>query len=120
MSHSLRLARAFLGQPVTLIIDRPLGSAHPEHGTRYELNYGYLPGTLAPDGEPLDAYVVGVEQPLERFAGRCLAIVHRADDDDDKLVVAPEGMQLTREAIAAAVRFQERTFHSRVIMDGES
>jgi inorganic pyrophosphatase len=84
--HSLDLARRFLGKSVTVVIDRPLGSRHPRRGFLYEVNYGYVPGTRAPDGEALDAYVLGVGEPLERFAGVCLAVIHRRDDDDDKLV----------------------------------
>ncbi len=41
----------YLGQIVRARMDRPMGSRHPEHGFLYPLNYGYIPGTLAPDGE---------------------------------------------------------------------
>ena len=61
------------------------------HGFLYPVNYGYLPGVPAPDGEDLDAYVLGVDQPLERFEGICIAVIHRLDDADDKLVVVPPG-----------------------------
>jgi inorganic pyrophosphatase len=100
---------------VTVRIDRPLGSRHPRWGFVYLVNYGYLPGVIAPDGEGLDAYVLGVDEPLAEFTGRCIAIVHRQDDDDDKLVVVPEGMALTDDEILAQTRFQERFFASRVL-----
>ena len=87
MSLSLALARSFLAQEVTVAIDRALGSRHPRHGFLYPVNYGCLPGVRAPDGEDLDAYVLGVAVPLTTFSGRAVAIVHREDDDDDKLVV---------------------------------
>jgi len=58
---------AFLGQAVTVIMDRPLGSRHPRHGFLYLLNYGFIPDTLAPDGEAVDAYVLGVFEPIDRF-----------------------------------------------------
>ncbi|PGH41747.1 inorganic pyrophosphatase [Micromonospora sediminicola] len=84
---SLALARGFLGRRVRVAVDRPLGSRHPRAGFRYELNYGYLPGVVAPDGDDLDAYLLGVEAPVSEAEGVCVAIVHRLYEDDDKLVV---------------------------------
>lgn len=107
-------ATSFLGQVVTITIDRPLGSRHPQHGFIYPVNYGYLPGVILPDGdgEPLDAYVLGVDAPLAQFTGVCVAVIHRTDDRDDKLVIAPEGMPLTDAEILARTAFQERFFTS--------
>ncbi len=107
----------FLGKTVIISIDRPLGSRHPQHGFLYLLNYGYVPGVFSPDGEELDAYVLGVFEPLERFEGRCIAVIRRLDDDDDKLVLAPEGVQYTDEQILALTEFQERFFQP-VVMRG--
>lgn len=104
----------FLQQTVAVTIDRPLHSKHPKHGFVYELNYGYVPDTLAPDGEEIDAYVIGIDQPIGSFTGRCVAIIHRLDDQDDKLVVVPKGGSLTDEQIIAATHFQERFFQSVV------
>ena len=114
-SRSLALARPWLGQIVTVRIDRPLGSRHPRWGFLYTVNYGYLPGVIAPDGAGLDAYVLGVQEPLDEFTGRCSAIVHRLDDDDDKLVIVPDGTALTDDEICAQTRFQERFFESRIV-----
>ncbi len=96
-------------------IDRPTGSRHPEHGFLYPVNYGYVPGVIAPDGEELDAYVLGVSEPLAEFCGQCIAIVHRLDDDDDKLVLVPDGVELSDAEILARTRFQEQYFDSRVL-----
>ena len=49
-----------------------------------------MPGVPAPDGSDLDAYVLGVFKPLKEFTGRCIGVVHRTDDDDDKLILVPE------------------------------
>jgi inorganic pyrophosphatase len=114
-SRSLALARLWLGCRVTVRIDRPLGSRHPRWGFLYPVNYGYLPGVTAPDGEELDAYVIGVEEPLSEFSGRCIAVVHRMDDDDDKLVVVPEGLPLTDDEIRALTHFQEQFFESEIV-----
>jgi inorganic pyrophosphatase len=103
-------ARTFLGRTVDVVIDRPLGSKHPEWGFVYPVNYGYVPDTPAPDGENLDVYVLGVFEPVATFTGECIAVVHRLDDDDDKLVVVPAGKRYTVEQIAVLVEFQERFF----------
>ncbi len=105
-------AREYLDRTVLVKIDRPLGSRHPQHGFVYPVNYGYVPDTPAPDSENLDAYVLGVFEPIEEFTGRCIAVVHRLDDDDDKLIVVPEGRQFSDEQIQALVEFQERFFTS--------
>jgi inorganic pyrophosphatase len=105
----------YIGKRVTVVMDRPMGSKHPDHGIVYPINYGYIPDTLADDGEEQDAYVLGVFKPVERMAGVCIAIIHRADDVEDKLVVAPEGRQFTDDQIAALTEFQERHFDSTVM-----
>ncbi|MGQ4597931.1 inorganic diphosphatase [Nocardia sp. R6R-6] len=115
-SESLKLARPFLGRTVGLIIDRPYGSRHPTCGFLYLANYGYVPGTLAPDGEELDAYYLGPSEPMTSAHGTCIAIVHRLHDDDDKLIVVPTpAPTLDDAAIAAAVEFQETAGHYIVI-----
>ena len=108
-------SRAFLNQLVTVVIDRPLGSRHPRWGFVYPVNYGYAPGAPAPDGEELDAYVLGVAEPLEMFNGRCIAIIHRLDDQDDKLVLVPDGLTLSDAAIRALTHFQEQYFKTRIV-----
>lgn len=102
---------------VTVTIDRPLGSCHPKHpDIFYTVNYGYVEGIMAPDGEWQDAYVLGISEPLETFAGEVIAVIHRCDDVEDKWVVAPKGMAFTREQIQEATFFQERFFISQVEM----
>jgi len=108
-------ATDYLGQTVRIKIDRPLGSRHPQHGFYYPVNYGFVPGVMAPDGEELDAYVLGVFEPLEAFAGRCIAVIHRLDDDDDKLVLAPPGVDYSTAQVLALTEFQERFFQAECI-----
>ena len=106
----------FLGRHLTIVIDRPLGSVHPEHpDLRYELNYGFVPGIPAPDGENLDAYVIGVNKPVRRFTGTVIAVIHRKNDTEDKLVVAPSGMVAYEPMIAEAVHFAEQYFDTSII-----
>ena len=104
-----------LGSVVTVTVDRPMGSIHPNHPDMvYPVNYGYIKGTLAPDGEEQDAYILGVDGPVERLTGRVIAIILRTDDIEDKWVVAPIGRTFTAEEIADAVRFQEQYFQTEL------
>lgn len=104
-----------IGSLVVVRMDRPLGSRHPDFGFEYPVNYGFVPGTSSPDGDELDAYVLGVSEPLEEFEGRCIAVIHRLDDDDDKLVVVPDGFRLSDADIRQLTLFQERRFTSTVL-----
>ena len=62
-------------------------------------------GTLAGDGEPIDAYVLGVDVPVEVVTGTVVGVIERADDVEDKLVVAVAGSgPWSTEAITEAVR----------------
>ena len=114
-SKSLELAEKFLGKKVEVIFDRPLGSSHQKHGFIYEVNYGYLDGVKAPDGDDLDAYYLGTTQPLQKVSGIVRAIIHRLDNDDDKLVVMSEDLSMTDEEIEHAVNFQEKWFKHQII-----
>ena len=106
-----------LGKNVRVVVDRPLGSYHPEHkNLYYSVNYGYIPGLIAPDGEEQDAYILGVNEPVPELSGRVIAIIKRLDDVEDKLVVAPEGVSFDREEIARLTDFQEKYFRTEIIM----
>jgi inorganic pyrophosphatase len=114
-SETLKLGRALLGKEVEVTMDRPMGSRHPKHDFVYEANYGYIAGIKAPDGEDLDAYYLGVKEPLAKAKGTCIAIVHRKNNDDDKLIVVPNGMQFTDTEIMEQVFFQEKWFESVIV-----
>ena len=107
----------YLGQKVIIKIDRPLHSKHPKHGFVYELNYGFVPDTIAPDGEEIDAYVIGIEYPLQDFTGQCIAIIHRLNDDDDKLVVVPDSLEIDDDKIRQLTHFQEQFFKSVIVRE---
>lgn len=107
-----------IGQIVTVTVDRMLGTCHPEHsGLYYPVNYGYIEGVMAPDGEFQDAYILGLDQPVARFTGVVIAVIYRIDDVEEKWVVAPENMTFSKEEIERAVYFQEQYFHSRLHME---
>ena len=105
----------YLGKIVKIKIDRLFGSRHPKHGFIYPINYGYVPNTISGDGEELDAYLLGVFEPVEEFEGECIAIIHRTNDDDDKLVIVPKGKYYSDDAINALKEFQEQYFEHIII-----
>lgn len=97
-------------------MDRPLGSYHPTHkDIYYPINYGYIEGIIAPDGEEQDAYILGVHSAVKEFTGKVIAVIHRDDDVEEKWVVAPDNMNFSEEEIMEQVAFQEQYFKSKVV-----
>lgn len=107
--------KEYLGKELNIVIDRELGSKHPEYGFIYPVNYGYVPDTTSGDGEELDCYLLGVFEPVNAFKGKCIAIIHRVDDDDDKLIIVPKNKEYSDDAINALVEFQERYFEHIIV-----
>lgn len=106
-----------IGRNITVTVDRSLGSYHPKHKDMYyPINYGYIKGIMAADGEEQDAYILGVEEAIDEFTGKIIAIVHRNDDVEEKWIVVPENMAFTREEIWKQICFQEQYFDSEIVM----
>ena len=105
----------YLDKTITIQIDRPMGSKHPKHGFIYPVNYGYVPNTISGGGEELDCYVLGIYEPLTTFTGKCIAIIHRTNDNDDKLIIVPENTMFTDDEIRVLTAFQERFFESEIL-----
>ena len=109
-----------IGSIVKVIVDRPLGTFHPKHkDIYYPINYGYVEGVMAPDGEEQDAYILGVDEAVKEFTGKVIAIIYRNDDVEEKWVVAQDGVTFTKDEIMEQVKFQEKYFNSEVIMENE-
>lgn len=106
-----------IGTTVTVTVDRPLESYHPEYKDMYyPINYGYIEGVMAPDGEEQDAYILGVNEPVGKFTGEIIAIVYRKDDIEEKWVVVPDGVTFSKEEIRRQIHFQEQYFDSEIVM----
>jgi inorganic pyrophosphatase len=106
-----------IGPIVTVTVDRPLGSYHPEHPDMYyPINYGHIKGTMAADGEEEDAYILGVTEPVSEFTGRIIAIINRENDIEHKWVVAPENVTFSKDEIKEMTFFQEQYFNSEIIL----
>lgn len=112
--------RGFFGRQVWVTVDRPLGSRHPAHSDlRYPVHDGFLPGTTSGDGQPIDAYVAGCDEAVADAGGIVVALVVRAIDVEDRLVVAADGRRRSAEEITGLIAFQERFFASRVVVAGD-
>lgn len=108
---------SYLGQWLNIVIDRPLGSKHPQYDVTYSINYGYVPNTLAGDDKEQDAYVLGVHEPLEQYFGFCAAVIERFDDVEDKLVLVPSeafAKKLADDTILQATDFIEQYFDTTI------
>lgn len=108
MTAREKMIQRFLGKRVHVEVDRPIGYCHGD--ILYPINYGFLPGVMAPDGEEQDVYILGMDEPVSGFDGIVIGAVRRYNDCEDKLVAAPEGMLFHQAQIAEAVHFQERFF----------
>ena len=109
--------KTYIGKLVKVKIDRPMGSKHPKHGFIYPVNYGYVPNTVSGDGEEIDCYVLGIFEPIEEFEGKCIAVIHRTNDNDDKLIIVPKEKEYSNDEIRVLTEFQERFFESIIIRD---
>ena len=106
-----------IGKEVSGSIDRPLGSAHPHHPDLiYAINYGYVEGVFAADGDEQDVYVFGTDRPLETYKGKVVAVIHRLNDCEDKWIVSLDGTPIDRDTILHATEFQERYFMGELYM----
>ena len=101
-------SKDYIGKIIKVKIDRPLGSKHPNWNMIYTVNYGYVPNTISGDGEEHDCYVLGVFEPIEEFEGKCIAVLERKGEDDDKLIIVPKNKKYSDEQIKALIEFQER------------
>lgn len=110
------LVKSYLGKTVTIKMDRPMGFVHKKenYSLTYPINYGYIPGVTGGDGEELDVYLLGVNEPVDEYTVKIIGIVHRENDNEDKLVAAPEGMSFTKEEIEREVHFQEQYYETEI------
>ena len=110
------LVRSYLGKKVRIEIDRPKGYIHKKekYTLNYDINYGYIPGVIGGDGEELDVYLLCVDTPVSEYEGVIIAIAHRDNDCEDKLVMVPEGVTLSAEEIYEKISFQEKYYRTAI------
>lgn len=112
------LVKAYLGQTVRIKIDRPIGYVHKKekYTLVYPINYGYIPGVFGGDGEELDVYLLGVDEPVTEYTCRIIGAALRKNDVEDKLIAAPEGMSFTAVEAYKQIEFQEKWYDTEVKM----
>lgn len=109
-------SKNYIGKEVFVKVDRPIGSLHPNYPDHvYLVNYGFVPNTMSGDGEELDCYILGEHKPLKEFKGKCIAVIHRLKEEDDKLIVVSEGRNFTDSEIRLLTEFQEKYFESVIL-----
>ena len=110
-------SNSYIGKEIEVEVVRPLGSSHPQYPNQiYKVNYGFIPNTISGDGEEIDCYVLGEDKPLKKYKGKCIAVIHRLEEDDDKLVIVPNDKKYTEKQIKELTEFQEKYFKSVIIM----
>ena len=118
ISYTLRkaLVKSYLGKTVYIEIDRPVGYIHKKekYSLIYPINYGFIPNVLGGDGEELDVYLLGVDKPVCNYNAKIIAIVHRENDVEDKLIAAPVGMEFSETEIENAINFQEQYYKTHL------
>ena len=108
--------KIWLGKKVKVVMDRPLGSKHPDprFKTIYPVNYGFIPNTLSEaDNEEIDAYVLGPTEPLKEFEGIVIAGIKRGEDGEIKLIVT-DGKDYNIKEIKELTYFQEKYHKSKI------
>lgn len=80
-----------------------------------KFNYGFILNTKSADGEGLDAYLLGIEKPIKKINGICIAVIHRTNDDNDKLIVTPNEEDYSDFEIEKQIEFQEKWFEHIIL-----
>lgn len=110
------LYKDIMGSIVTGTVDRPLGSTHPNYPDMiYPINYGYVDGVFAADGEEQDVYVFGADEPIETYTGKVIAIYHRINDNEDKWIVSIDGKDYSDDEILKKIDFQEKYYKGMLL-----
>ncbi len=111
-----QLVKSYLGKTVDIQIDRPIGYIHKKgnYSLTYPINYGYIPGVLGGDGEELDVYLLGVDEPVTEYKAKIIGIAHRENDVEDKLIAAPVDMIFYQNQMAEAIHFQEQYYQTTI------
>ena len=115
IKRALPIARHWsrLGKTVTVTVDRPMGSVHPDRPDLvYPINCGYPKDLSIPGEGRLGVYILGVSHPVTTFTGRVIALLFRENGEGVRWVVAPQGREYDQARIFSEVWFRERDFKS--------
>jgi inorganic pyrophosphatase len=109
----------YLGKEISVVVDHQLGSKHPVLDGIYEVNVGYVPDSVAQDGDEIEAYVLGVSKPIDGFKGQCVAVLRGSGNGVDKLIVCPSHMSYSGDEIRVLTAFQEKDTEFEIIQSGK-
>ena len=105
-----------LGKIVTVTIDIPSGTNHPQNpDIIYPINYGYIKGIAVKDNNFQNAFVISTKKPMNGFTGIIVAIIKRKNELIDKLVVGPVGKKFYKPQIIELLHFQDQFFDDEYI-----
>lgn len=111
------LARSQLGKIATVIIERQYGSYHPTiSDVRLPYNFGYVKQDFTVEDMQLqDAYVVGIEEPVDQFTGEVIGIIYHKQDEKSRWIVAPRGAILSHDKIIQWIGLEEQYYDIKII-----
>ncbi len=106
------VANHLLNQTVDVIIDHPYGSHHPYRDSIYELNYGYIYNEE--NDTYINAYIYGIEEPLETYKGQVVGLIYHKEDNDIRLIVASPLLIINKDELIQAVGFEEQYYDTYI------
>ena len=108
--------KSMIGKEVKVYIDRPIGSSHKEQSDIvYPVNVGFIKEYVSVVGDYQEAYILGVNNVIDEFYGKVIAVINRTNDNKDKLVVAEKNSNFSINEIEKMVSFQEKYFKHKII-----
>lgn len=102
-----------LGRQVWVTVEHKLGSNHPEHGV-YPLNCGYVSEVLQQENEWQDAYIIGVNHPVDIFQGEVIATLRQPGEAAGRWVVATPGTRMSEADIRRLTAFGEKADNVKI------
>ena len=112
-------------ETVTVKVDHQLGSTDDDNPSIvYPINCGYVERDceIGQNGEfsRQEAYVLGVDVPLDEFTGVLTAVARRKDDANSVWLVVPENIHYTRQQLEEMIYFSEQYYDGFVeVIDDE-
>jgi len=92
-----------LGRYVRVKVTRPLGFLDKKSGVEYGLNYGEVDFVTTKKREKFQAYIMGINHPVNTFDGRVIAIFSK--QGKRILIVAPKSKRFIVTEIEDALSF---------------
>ncbi len=101
-----------LGKKVTVIVDHPYGSFHPIlPDVVYTCNYGYV--DALDEEEFQNAYVYGIQEPIDTFTGFVIAIIYHRDETETRWVVSGS-LLYDKQDVINAIGEMEQEYDTRI------